>query len=1200
MKSLKLIFSLFFAGAFTFLQAQAIKELASTELFPYMETNISANPNLSIRTPKINPNSKSIHVEWQTNSKGYSPADILYEVVLTDHGKNTIVRYRTKTKVTSVDIPANVGLDLGKSYDLIINTYLEQMDRTVLLTTENNRTTFIYEIPDCRPPSKIKTTEKGTSTLIEWDGAPAAFGKFRYEIRYRLLNQESNWTLKPIHQGNSYLFPEIESGQIYEAEVRRICILVDREEMESEWVPVGILGEKLELRATCDGVYNAPTFTTCPPANHQFTSLSITGFNIDSINITWRNGCSFSGTGRLYLTWAKKYVTVAWENARIDINGHFALDNGLVLGVRDVAPNLPNFNSNNGALKDICSKVPSDTDQWDANGINKVTGLPYDQNGFDQNGKYSRVPPYEGYEPGDPIDTSRTYDPMGYDKDGNHFETGTNKNPDGCTQKQLNSPPQSPPCDKKPDPYYWLNTKGPVTEDGAKFADKKKLALDSAMQRILPLLKIDIDEAYAQQAATCDSIRNKIRTMVYDLQYDTAYIYGRDARYLNFGMSQQFATAPQTIKADIAGRDPNDITLEADHVALYGCDIRQLSRNDSAKIIQKMNTILYASIYNKLLGLLKGFSKQQAEFYQDSIQFDKWVLDRLEEELQQKFDTRIGYQEIPPNDYDAESSSYLATLSGNRHEPVANRAVVDVDRTFIAKPTPKLIGSSVASTAEDLTAYFLEEASKQQFDFDYEQGASEVGGISRGFILEAIAKARYQYLEEKLLTEANPTLMPIELVNRGSDGKKMAVYLDNLTFRPDYAEMDVWFVLDVPGTDKRVVLKAMKVKHNVNGPVLGAVKLQLAQNIEIPISDKLKITLLKSDSTYVSVDCEGYGGLGIVGEVEFCRNFVKPVGANKKVLPDPNRVKATFKTFVTSLSDLYINIDVQPFVVTDYEDAIWNVTNVNFDFSDIISPSGASMPEEYVSPLVVPFVGFLPMWRGVYFRNLGVELPRKFAKDTTKNLTIQVENAIFEDRGFSGALSVNSILTINEGNAGGWAFSIDSLKLVFFNNELRQGKMAGKLHIPLFKNQSNTSNTISDVDCFRYTTALLKGNRYLFAVKQPLGVVYKADLWKAGEVRILDSEVGMLFDSNDFQLFARISGTIKIGGTNSGIGLSIRDTIRFENLEISNRAPYFSPGNWLVPGEIDMDLGGFGLTINNLGMAPPQIQGANFTVISST
>ncbi|MBK6901534.1 MAG: hypothetical protein IPH04_01635 [Saprospirales bacterium] len=55
--------------------------------------------------------------------------------------------------------------------------------------------------------------------------------------------------------------------------------------------------------------------------------------------------------------------------------------------------------------------------------------MPWDDNGFGLDSTYIKEPPYEGYEPGDPIDSTGQYDPWGFDFNGIHKDTGTGFNP---------------------------------------------------------------------------------------------------------------------------------------------------------------------------------------------------------------------------------------------------------------------------------------------------------------------------------------------------------------------------------------------------------------------------------------------------------------------------------------------------------------------------------------------------------------------------------------------------------------------------------------------------------------------------------------------------------------------------------------------------------------------------------------------------
>jgi len=51
----------------------------------------------------------------------------------------------------------------------------------------------------------------------------------------------------------------------------------------------------------------------------------------------------------------------------------------------------------------------------------------------------------------------------------------------------------------------------------------------------------------------------------------------------------------------------------------------------------------------------------------------------------------------------------------------------------------------------------------------------------------------------------------------------------------------------------------------------------------------------------------------------------------------------------------------------------------------------------------------------------------KSSKNTTEKSAFAIEGIILDQEGFTGAVSLQNVLTINEGQAGGWPLSIKDL-----------------------------------------------------------------------------------------------------------------------------------------------------------------------------
>lgn len=180
-------------------------------------------------------------------------------------------------------------------------------------------------------------------------------------------------------------------------------------------------------------------------------------------------------------------------------------------------------------------------------------------------------------------------------------------------------------------------------------------------------------------------------------------------------------------------------------------------------------------------------------------------------------------------------------------------------------------------------------------------------------------------------------------------------------------------------------------------------------------------------------------------------------------------------------------------------------------------------------------------------------------------------------------MSAENILDLEKGNAGGWAFSIESFELTVIMNNLTKAGFYGVIHVPIFRNAANNSGSLNASDCFDYEATIQPGNIYRFSISQPENVSYAVDMWKAGTVSISSSSIELQYDTA-FHAVATLNGVAEISANlSANVSVDV-PPITFQNVQVSNEAPYFSPGQWGFPNSIGAKLAGFELYFKNIGM----------------
>jgi hypothetical protein len=1184
------------------------QQAALTATYWVHEPAAASTPS-KITPPKIHPpemreTAEGILFRWEQPALP-AGASVVYEFLLLDQAGSVV--YSTVTAERSLNYSdASPPLTAYDTYRAIVNLRVTEGLASYVVPGDETAISFTY-YPVCTKPANLRLSNQTEYSMeIAWDGKPAALGVVNYELRLRPAGQTGAWQTLQVYQGLSAVVQQLPPGVQYDIEVRKLCIWKDGAKVLSEPAFI-IAGTKplLPENGNCGDNYSFPPCTGPFSTAGGWTTLYIGGFSIQVLTLTpvmvinpltEKRDTVWDGTGRLSLPFGGKKVKVQWDNVNITQAGFICGD---VLGIPDAPQYWPDLNPAPAIWGDeICKPSPS-APGFDANGIHSETGLPWDPHGFGPTGTYDQQPPYPGYQPGMPFDS--LLDPNGFNSLGVHFQTGTVYGPNGCTQNGLNA--QGQPCDPDTIPYYWLQNNVP-----AEAANELLLEVQDSLafwiQQKMLFWQNTFQDTIDATTTECNNIRGQMEGLLVALGYQSnrELIFGPEDEYFDVGMWKNFSSAPELLNVNIP-RDPNQNLLESKHVDLYHCDKKldtyATFKNIVDSLLQANSGVpdLVTVFGDKILEL----SEEQAQtFLDDRPAFLAWLYENLRDYISQTYcDGTCASPEARPRAQDGPGApvreSWGAVPPGIAPGGFQPGGLMAAE----GDPFGQILREAAEVTPEDI-------------EFEFLQGWQFVNGIHRAYYLEAIGEARRMAASAPLITNHDPELMPIAVDNRPSDGRVYNVWLDQLKFTPSSAELDAYIVLELPNGGKKIALSAMNLAFTPLGLVSSPAKLQLANDVVVRLNNAVQITLNAGDSTYVSFDCDGYAGIGLSIDVEVCRNIVKPLDpATMEILPDPERVAAHIQVFLPTFDELYADISLDPFVINDLEDYKWRVMGVVLDFSDAQSPSYPP-PPGYASPFVSGS-NFSPLWRGFYIQTVAVEMPQHFNNNGQK-MTVGVQHVVLDHMGVSGTVFATPLLPLDNGNAGGWAFSVDEFRLTVLANQPVNANFKGRIHVPIFSKGSsapppggNPGGSLAKEgyyegaesgacstgaptvdDCFAYEAFIEPASgspKYRMTVNTN-GNNWCVDMWKAGQVTINSgSQIDMLIENGEFFVKAKLNGTVKITDPLSGsLNVNIPN-ITFQNLILQNKEPYFSPGTWGFPNaSVSADFGGFGINISNINM----------------
>lgn len=928
-------------------------------------------------------------------------------------------------------------------------------------------------------------------------------------------NIDPNITPEPGSYGvllpGTYFFQVIYNNEICGA-MLELPVLEDIVEEEEEELPI-------ELPTYVCG----ESFTPEPISNNVAAPFStndiifIGGFPI----LVQEEGAN--GSGIIPLPFDNKVVSISFNN--IQVNSEGVVFSGSVSANSDSPGSYPNFNLVSEPLNiggDICLPEPP-APGYDSEGVNGVTGL--DERGFDpETGLFS-----DGSE----------YDGNGFDIDGNHMETGGPYNDQGCNYLGFDS--NGNQCDP---------TAGPYAPAGD-YAESVSESLENEIPGVITTLKNEIEAELNQ--LNCNGIRSEMDVLILDLQYTRDFVFGDADRYFKKGMHLNFKEKPKKLVLNIE-RVAKAKELEEKHIDLFDCDKKEYAFEAIIVAIDEMvNDIGYNEILNDIKAAISNWSEYQYNLYtNDPAKFNEWLTSQIGIILQEKsgLDDSYTAQDTPRQSldrYEQSQKSMHSIFDFNRSSNLITNAIASTDNSFLLNDE-----------------FTLDDAS-----FLYLQGEKQINGFDRALFMEEIGLQRML-----TVSETNQTLTPI-VVTKTVANKTYSIYLDNIKFNLTGATLDAHAVIEDPESGKKLIFSSTDLSFGPTGLTSDA-RLFLSTDIEVRLNNAAMFILKGTEDTYVEWDCEGFKSMGIDAEIEFCRNFITPLDpVSLEPLPEEERYRLEFKIEeISSWLEFSLELDAEPFAITQFTDVKWELTQMIVDMSSTYTPTFTPL-QGYTSPFWDDDANVMsPCWKGFYMNTLSATFPNSFSSSEEK-ITATANDILIDGSGFTGSVEVEDLINIDDGDMGGWPFSISSFELVVLKNQFAGAGFGGEIEVSIFEEPMD------------YQAVMYPENNYKFTVSPNESVTM--DMFLATGEIYEDSKIEVAYDDEGFHTVATLNGkfTASTGGEESTFDIAL-PSMCFQDFRVSNRAPYFDAGTWgLVSasengGEVSASFNGFDIKVSGL------------------
>ncbi|NJN28304.1 MAG: hypothetical protein HC819_21205 [Cyclobacteriaceae bacterium] len=197
------------------------------------------------------------------------------------------------------------------------------------------------------------------------------------------------------------------------------------------------------------------------------------------------------------------------------------------------------------------------------------------------------------------------------------------------------------------------------------------------------------------------------------------------------------------------------------------------------------------------------------------------------------------------------------------------------------------------------------------------------------------------------------------------------------------------------------------------------------------------------EHTYVEWGCNGLEQFKISGYFELNKDKFE-VDRDIEINYKHQTVRADFSVQGKDFGDIVTEISLPVFKITSLEDFSFRLNQVAVDMSETSNPEGLMGSRLFSESMAQKG----SLWQGLFAGEAGIVLPQ-WLSNTSERKEFGIQNAIIDEGGFTGEVVLKNLLTIGEGQAGGWPLSVESLSLSILQGSLIGGGMGGKIQLPI-------------------------------------------------------------------------------------------------------------------------------------------------------
>lgn len=411
---------------------------------------------------------------------------------------------------------------------------------------------------------------------------------------------------------------------------------------------------------------------------------------------------------------------------------------------------------------------------------------------------------------------------------------------------------------------------------------------------------------------------------------------------------------------------------------------------------------------------------------------------------------------------------------------------------------------------------------------------------------------------DEMLSEQTSTSMTVPIGFNNVEGA--TIIISEMKFEPTGAHLNTVATFPVSLTsllpadyNDTLSFRASGIPFGPGAPGIGAGTLALLADQTLTHAPsgspsyelKFKAASDGVPGTYISWDCKGFRELNLDVEVIFPREWLRPIPDNNTA---SNRVTARSVATVVSWKDWMLTASLPRCEIANTNGLQIEVPNMILDHSEVRNPT-MTFPEGYINSG--------PDFMGFYMQLAKVVLPENLRTFQDQPVKVNVTNMIIDETGMSCNLVALNVLNFPNANVADMGASIERIELKIMSGSLENGKMLGRIVLPL--SEPEVTNTIGYSALF----STVNGFQFTMQPDQPI----ETTLLSAAKLRLEPTSVLTLSVRGDTTEFnTTLNGRfdwddVKIG---EKVRVSMKDlTFEEMTLDYNNTDGFdFNSGTW--------------------------------------